>query len=120
MHLTPNAEDQLGQCVTATARFVPSFSTLFNFTDCTDQGADCRAWTLNDGAAAADFETRFGLPPDPAWTETFNEPLSVAVSLRETDARDIGILLAGLLSTGVTVAAVVVGKSMYRRHLKTL
>jgi hypothetical protein len=122
MHLTASKDDPLGKCVRATARFVPSFSTMLDFVDCTNPGCKA-AFAVASGeaaTAAAAFEQKYGLPEDPMWTETYNGPLTVQVSLREVERTNFAILFSGILSTVVAIGAVTFGRALYARHLKSL
>jgi hypothetical protein len=118
MHLTPGAKEQRGQCVRATSRYVPSYSTKLAYVPC---GDNCiGTFALANDSAGDDFADKYGLPPDPMWTETYNDPVAVSIGLRDSSSLDNAVLVAGILVTAVAAFTVGFGRRMYHRHLKTL
>lgn len=120
-----NTGNKGGKCVRATAKYTPSFSTLFEFPDtCApgaggDAAADCVAqWQLAAGDRSAQWAKSRGLPADRGWAETYNDNIKVDVNLRERSARDRAVLAAGLCGCAAALAAVLGARALNRR-LKT-
>lgn len=110
-----------GKCVTATVKFTPSHSTLFDYISCetSDSGEQDKScvprWELVGSGEPAEWASALGLPPDKGWAETYNDPISVDVNLRESASRDRAILMAGICCTAVVLAMVLVGQALHRR-----
>ena len=115
LHITQNAEDSPGRCVVGTARYVPSYSTRLDWVSCTEPGCT-PAFKVASDSAAADFARKYGLPPDPMWTETFNEEPVATVLQEAPESADHAVLAAGLLATAAAVGTVVVLQMVYRKH----
>eukprot|EP01025_Chloroclados_australasicus_P057830 TRINITY_DN72261_c0_g1_i1.p1 TRINITY_DN72261_c0_g1~~TRINITY_DN72261_c0_g1_i1.p1 ORF type:complete len:164 (-),score=12.72 TRINITY_DN72261_c0_g1_i1:100-546(-) len=123
LHLQPgkSGENARGQCVRATARFVPSYSTLLEYTACDDADKQCTSgWKVSDDVKAADWASALGIPEDPLWTETINEPIQVRIRMEEQKARDWMMFGLGLAFTIATLIVVYAGKAAYARHRKML
>jgi hypothetical protein len=118
MHIQPYENEQRGKCVRATSRWVPSFSTRLTWVPCTTAGCTTSAFRLTNEQNATAFERKHSLPPDPVWTETYNEPIQVVISLRDSSSMDSAILVAGILVTAMTVLTVLTLRKLYSRHLK--
>jgi hypothetical protein len=125
LHLTGrvNAGITGGRCVRATAMYTPSFSTLFEF-PCPESGAAdtdgdaamCDAqWRLVQSDEPRKWAANLSLPEDPGWAETYNDEISVSVTLRESAGRNAALLAGGVCSTLVLLAAVLAAKALNMR-----
>ena len=120
MHIQPLAEEQRGKCVKATSRYVPSLSTRLEWVPCTTAGCTTSSFRLSNASNVTAFERKYELPPDPIWTETYNEAIQVLVSLRDTSSMDTAILVAGILVTAMAVLTVLTLRRLYSKHLKQM
>jgi hypothetical protein len=102
--------------VRATARYVPSYSTKFDWVACTDPKCAPGAFKISDSQSPVAFEKKYNLSLDPMWTETDNGPILVTMMLEEHKSTDHGILAGGLVSTAVAIGATVVGQILYQKH----
>jgi hypothetical protein len=106
---------ETGQCVRATAKYVPSYSTKFEWVACT--GSGCKAgFKVSDSQTADAFEKKYNLSLDPMWTETYNDPILVTVMLEEPASTDNAVLASGLVSTAVAIGATIIGRMFYQKH----
>lgn len=97
-------------------RYVPSYSTKLTCTACEDFWQ--ATWQLTDAADA--WNQQYGWPEDPIWTES-DWPLGIPdlqLYLRESDATETAVLVAGLLVTVSVAMASVVAKSAFHKHHK--
>jgi hypothetical protein len=104
----------LGRCVTASVRFVPSFSTAIACSACADPW-QC-TWVPSADADA--WSAQHAWPRDPAWAES-DWPLGVPdlqLYLHESPAVERGVLAAGLVATAVAAAASYAARLAMTRH----
>ncbi|KAK9804658.1 hypothetical protein WJX73_005957 [Symbiochloris irregularis] len=102
-----------GQCLTTTARYVPSLSNRLSCKEC--GGGTC-AWQVSD----ADPLSGQGFPPDPLWTES-NWPdggQSLRLFQRESAIHERWLLFIGFLLTAASCIAALGGQFVYARHCK--
>lgn len=104
----------MGRCVTATVRYVPSFSTKLECDACDDPWQ--AAWRVSTAADA--WNEQHSLPADPIWTESDwpNEIPDLQLYLHESPAVENGLLIAGALVTAVVGAASYAARVAFARH----
>ncbi len=107
-----------GRCVNATVHYVPSLSTAINCTNCDDLAGSFR-WVATGEADA--WNAQYSWPTDPMWVES-DWPLGVPfvqLYLHETTSAQLGVLLAGVLTSAAAALAAAVAKGAFHRHYKS-
>lgn len=104
----------LGRCVTATVRFVPSYSTKLACQACDDPWQV--SWQVSTAADA--WNQQYNWPEDPMWTES-DWPEStpdLQLYLHESPAVENGVSVAGFLVTAAVGAASYAARKAFARH----
>lgn len=110
-----SSDKQLGTCVNATVRYVPSYSTQLVCQSCDDPWA--ATWQLSDAADA--WSQRYSWPPDPVWVESDWPPTGtpdVQLYLHESPEVENVLLASGLLVTAAVVAVSYAARVAFARH----
>lgn len=103
-----------GKCVTATVRFVPSYSTKLACQSCEDPWQV--SWQISTAAEA--WNQQHNWPDDPMWTES-DWPEStpdLQLYLHESPAVEHGLLVAGCLVTAAVGVASYAARKAFARH----
>lgn len=104
----------LGKCVTATVRFVPSYSTKLACQSCEDPWQV--SWQVTTAADA--WNQQHNWPDDPMWAES-DWPEStpdLQLYLHESPTVEHGVLIAGFLVTAAVGVASYAARKAFARH----
>jgi nicastrin len=104
----------LGKCVTATVRYLPSYSTKLECQSCEVPWQ--AVWKLSTTADA--WNEQYSWPADPIWTES-DWPLGhpdLQLYLHESSAVENGLLVAGFLVTAAVGAASYAARLAFAKH----
>lgn len=107
-------EKYLGKCVTASVRYVPSYSTKLECQSCDDPWQ--ATWKLSTAADA--WNEQHSWPPDPIWTES-DWPTAVPdlqLYLHESSTVENALLIAGFLTTAVVGVASYAARLAFAKH----
>ena len=103
-----------GKCVSATVRYVPSYSTKFACQSCDDPWQ--ATWQLSTAADA--WNQQHSWPPDPMWAES-DWPLGIPdlqLYLHESPAVENALLVAGFLVTAAVGVASYAARLAFAKH----